>query len=488
MQYVHGLTAAALHHARISRDARFDGKFFIAVTSTGIYCRPICPSPTSKEANVRYYSTAATAAAAGYRPCRRCRPEVAPGSPAWLGPSAVVRRALRLIEAGGLDNSPVESLALRLGVGARHLSRLFAQHVGVSPIAVAQTRRLHFAKQLIDETSLSITGVAMASGFGSVRRFNDAYRITYRCAPRDSRRNRGAKSSRGQDDQVTLTLTYRPPYDWPSMATYLANHAIAGIERVDAQGYARTVRLKEGYALIQVAPKQTAQALSLNVSGAAPSDLLEIATTARRMFDVAADPITIGDVLSVDPLLRPLLEQWPGLRVPGAWDAFECAVRAIIDRHRNADCIADQLVQQFGDCIAGAGADLTHLFPSPANLAQADLTKIGLSLNASLTVRTLARAMCETYSDGSLARTVLIEALHPLPRIGHWAAQHVALRAFGEPDAFPVSNAVLKRIVIGGGVIRSLHDLEERAETWRPWRAYAALLLSRNPIDTIAST
>ena len=208
MSGVPGFTTAALHRARLSRDARFDGKFFIAVLSTRIYCRPICPSPRCKRSNVVFYATAASAEAAGYRPCRRCRPEVAPGSPAWLGPSAVVRRALRLIQEGTLDDGTVEDLATRVGLGARHLSRLFVEHVGVSPIAVAITRRLHFSKQLIDETSWPVTRVAMASGFRSLRRFNEAYRDAFGCSPRESRRGRGAGGAPAREDQVALTLAY----------------------------------------------------------------------------------------------------------------------------------------------------------------------------------------------------------------------------------------------------------------------------------------
>jgi len=206
MNEIPGLSRAALHRARISRDARFDGKFYIAVLTTGVYCRPICPSPQSKKSNVRYYATAAAAAAAGYRPCRRCRPEVAPGTPAWLGPSAVVRRALRLIQQGALDEGTVDELALRLGVGPRHLDRLFTEHVGVSPIVVAQTRRLHFAKQLLDETSLPITQVAMSAGFGSLRRFNETYQATFGCTPRATRSRSDPAPSR--DEQISLTLNF----------------------------------------------------------------------------------------------------------------------------------------------------------------------------------------------------------------------------------------------------------------------------------------
>ena len=222
MEEILGLDRSALDRARLSRDARFDGRFFIAVTSTGIYCRPICPSPTSKNTNVRYYATAAAAAEAGFRPCLRCRPEAAPGTPGWLGTSAVVRRALRLIQEGALDEISVEELAERIGIGARHLHRLFTQHVGASPIAVAQTRRLHFAKRLLDETDLPITQIALASGFGSLRRFNYTFQQTYNRAPRDIRRQRRGGIAAADADEVVLKLSFRPPYDWPQVVNTLS--------------------------------------------------------------------------------------------------------------------------------------------------------------------------------------------------------------------------------------------------------------------------
>jgi len=236
METICGLDPEALNRARISRDPRFDGKFFIAVTSTGIYCRPICPSRYAKRANVRFFGSPAAAEAAGFRPCLRCRPEAAPGTPAWLGTAAVVRRALRLINEGALDEDSVVTLASRLGIGPRHLLRLFARHVGASPIAVAQTRRLHFAVCLLEETNLPITQIAMAAGFGSCRRFNDAFRNTYRRAPRELRRG-GRRSAPGSGtEEVALRLAYRPPYDWPQLRDFLAARAIAGVERVDARG------------------------------------------------------------------------------------------------------------------------------------------------------------------------------------------------------------------------------------------------------------
>ena len=229
MQEVEGFDRRALDQARVSRDARFDGRFFIAVRTTGIYCRPICPAPRCKSRNVRYYPTAAAAATAGFRPCLRCRPEAAPGTPAWLGTSAVVRRALRLIHEGALDDSGVEELALRVGVGSRHLHRLFLRHVGAAPIAVAQTRRLHFAKRLIDETRLPMTRIALASGYGSLRRFNHAFRETYGKAPRELRKSRRPGLAAIGNDEVALRLAYRPPYHWAALAAGLAARAIPGV-------------------------------------------------------------------------------------------------------------------------------------------------------------------------------------------------------------------------------------------------------------------
>jgi methylphosphotriester-DNA--protein-cysteine methyltransferase len=245
MEGILGLDRGALDRARASRDARFDGKFFIAVTSTGIYCRPVCPAPSAKKSNVRYYPTAAAAAEAGFRPCLRCRPEAAPGTPAWLGTSAVVRRALRLIQEGALDEISVDELAERIGIGPRHLHRLFTQHVGASPIAVAQTRRVHFAKRLLDETDLPITQIALAAGFGSLRRFNDTFQKTYKRSPRELRRKRGHLPPSAAGDEVVLTLGFRPPYDWKQVQDFLAARALPGVERVDERGYARTACARE---------------------------------------------------------------------------------------------------------------------------------------------------------------------------------------------------------------------------------------------------
>src|SRR5437762_1187148 len=338
MESISGLDPEALNRARISRDPRFDGKFFIAVTSTGIYCRPICPSRYAKRSNVRFFGTPAAAEAAGFRPCLRCRPEAAPGTPAWLGTAAVVRRALRLINDGALDEASVETLAGRLGIGARHLVRLFARHVGASPIAVAQTRRLHFAVCLLTETRLPITQIAMAAGFGSCRRFNDAFRRAYGRTPRELRRAGRRGGVGGGAEEVVLKLAYRPPYDWTHVRDFLAARAIPGVERVDERGYARTVACEGGHALICVRALSGEDALELRVTGAPPASLLQLASVARRAFDLAADPARIGVALARAWLERGIdfgaapeelaaaMAALPGI---GPWTAQYVALRAL---------------------------------------------------------------------------------------------------------------------------------------------------------------
>ena len=327
---VSGLTRDILDRARRSRDARFDGRFFIAVRSTRIYCRPICPSRFSHDSNIRYYATAEEAAEAGYRPCLRCRPEAAPGSPAWTGTSAVVQRALRLIQDGALDHGSVGDLANRLGIGVRHLSRLFAQHVGASPATVAQTRRLQFAKRLLDDTHLPITDIALASGFGSIRRFNDVFLATYRRSPSELRKGRRGGFETSKVAEITLRLAYRPPYDWDHIRGFLARAAIPGVEVVAPGSYARAVWTPSGHALLQIRPVPRAHALEVRVQGAMPAELPRLLSSVRRMFDLTADPAHINSTLRSDPLLRPLIARRPGLRIPGAWDPFECTVGAMV--------------------------------------------------------------------------------------------------------------------------------------------------------------
>jgi AraC family transcriptional regulator of adaptative response / DNA-3-methyladenine glycosylase II len=480
METIGGLDPEALNRARMSRDPRFDGKFYIAVTSTGIYCRPICPSRYAKRANVRFFGTPAAAEAAGFRPCLRCRPEAAPGTPAWLGTAAVVRRALRLINEGALDEDSVEALAGRLGIGPRHLLRLFARHVGASPLAVAQTRRLHFAVCLLEQTTLPITQIALAAGFGSSRRFNDAFRNTYRRPPRELRRAHRRGGAEGEE--VVLRLAYRPPYDWQHLCEFLRTRAVPGVERVDARGYARTVACEGGHALVCVRALPGEDALELRVAGAPPAALLQLASAARRVFDLAADPARIGAELAADPLVGPLVRQHPGLRIPGAWDPFECAVRAVLGQQVSvaaARTFAHRLVAHAGLAIRGGGDGLTHLFPTPASLAGADLSGLGITRSRAATLHALARAVLEGRIDFGAAPHELVAAMAALPGIGPWTAQYVLMRALAEPDAMPTADLVLRRVAGNGAGMLSGRQLEERARDWQPWRSYAVVHLWR---------
>jgi AraC family transcriptional regulator of adaptative response / DNA-3-methyladenine glycosylase II len=482
MDEVAGLEWDALERARRSRDRRFDGKFFIAVRSTKIFCRPICPSPTSKPQNVRYYATATEAVHAGYRPCLRCRPEAAPGSPAWLGTSAVVRRALRLIRDGALDNESVEALSCRLGVGTRHLNRLFARHVGASPSAIAQTRRLQFAKRLLDETNLSVTQIALAAGYGSVRRFNYCFLSAYRRSPRDLRRRKPTSLQGAPKGRVTLRLSYRPPFDWPHILRFLEARAIPGVEHVDDESYSRVVRIDDTLASIRVAHVPDADSLELHVSGAEPSALFPISTTAKRVFDLAADPAQIVEAFCEDRWLGPLVRAWPGTRIVGAWDPFECAVRAIVGQQCKlaaARTILARIASAAGSRLPGPAAGLTQVFPTPRQIVRADLSAIGLSSSRAEAIGALARAVLAGSVDWNASTEDVIAALSAVPGVGSCTAQYVALRALGEPDAFPSCEVVLRRDAGGDGAPLSTTALEARAEAWRPWRAYAAMLAWR---------
>jgi AraC family transcriptional regulator of adaptative response / DNA-3-methyladenine glycosylase II len=481
VEAVSGLTRDVLDRARRSRDARFDGRFFIAVRSTRIYCRPICPSRFSDDSNVRYYATAEEAAEAGYRPCLRCRPEAAPGSPAWTGTSAVVQRALRLIQDGALDQGSAGALANRLGIGVRHLSRLFTQHVGASPATVAQTRRLHFAKRLLDDTDLRITDIAHASGFGSIRRFNDAFRATYRRSPRELRKGRRVGSGAREDDAaITLRLAYRPPYDWDQIHAFLAKRAIRGIEVSTASVYARAIQTPSGHALLQIRPVVRAHALEVRIQGAAPAELPPLLSSVRRMFDLAADPARIAAAMHNDTLLRPLITCRPGLRIPGAWDPFECCVRAIVGQQISGAAqiaVLKRLVERFGQPIQPQWAGITHLFPTPAMLAEANLDELGLTGTHREALRHLARGICDKVIRFDAPGEEVSRMLCALPGVGRWTAGYVELRALGEPDAIPFGDLVLRRLASKGKKALTPMALEARAECWRPFRGYATFHL-----------
>nr|WP_298131222.1 DNA-3-methyladenine glycosylase 2 [uncultured Pseudoxanthomonas sp.] len=463
--------------ARLSRDARFDGLFFTAVTSTRIYCRPVCPAPAPKPANIVYYRHAAAAEAAGFRPCLRCRPELAPGDGAWRRGDDTVARALKLIEQGALVDAPLATLADKVGLGERQLRRLFSERLGATPNDVHGTRRLLFAKQLLTETTLPITQVALAAGFGSLTRFNTAFRDEYRMAPRELRK----RDVPPAHDGVTLRLGYRPPYDLAAMLDFLRGRALPGVEVVDERSYRRVIGTTEAPGWLRVSAwGDGAHALRLELQGAAPVQLLGIVQRLRRMFDLDADPHVIAQALGHDARLRPLLDARPGLRLPSGWDGFEIAVRAVIGQQVSvaaARTLTARLAQRYGTPLAIPFDGLTHLFPTPDRLVDADLTTIGLTRARADTIRGLSRALLEGRVDFNPERTLedFTARWVALPGIGPWTAHYMALRALGHPDAFPADDLVLQKAVPTDGVRMTAKALTARAEAWRPWRAYAVI-------------
>lgn len=476
------LDLAICEQARLTRDPRFDGRFFIGITSTGIYCRPICPSPHAKRTHVCFFPTAAAAAAAGFRPCLRCRPEVAPGTPAWRGTSDTVNHALRLISEGMLDDDDVDTLAMHVGVSARHLSRLFMQHLGTRPIAVAQTRRLHFAKQLITDTGLPMSQVALIAGFQSVRRFNDMIHQVYRRSPTELRRFTEADRAGSGAEEYRFELAYRPPYDWESLMAFLGARATPGVEAVRDGCYYRSIRLNSMSGTVEVGRIKGRHALYVRIRFPDPAQLLTIISRIRTMFDLTADPEMVSQHLSRDPLLAPLVRDHPGLRVPGAWDGFEMTVRAILGqqiRVETATRLAGRLTMAFGHPLGEMAAyGLTHSFPEPATLAQVEIA--GLPGTRKHAIQSLARAVADgrIVFNAALTGGDLPQCFKSINGIGEWTIQYVAMRVLNDPNAFPAPDRVLRRVA-GQDRLFTKGWLLRRAEPWKPWRAYAAMYLWR---------
>jgi len=449
------MDAEACYRALRARDARFDGLFFTAVRSTGIFCRPVCPARTPLRRNVEFFPNAPAAQAAGYRPCLRCRPEVSPDLPVSAGTSSTVNRALRLINEGALDTGSAAKLAERLGLTDRHLRRLFLEHVGVPPIVVAETRRILFAKRLITETSLPFADIAFASGFGSLRRFNEAMRSTYQRNPKELRRFEPPETA--AQSAIELKLNYRPPYDWDAFLNFVRYRAIAGLEAVDEESYRRNG--------ILVRHDAAGNCLVARIDPANVSRLRNVVEQIRFFFDLRANTREIAAHLRKSPVLREVVGRNGGLRLPGCWDAFELAVRAILGQQvtvKGASTLAARLVERFGA-------------PKPQILAEADLTRIGLTKARAESLRALARAVCDgsLSFDGSAVPGEFIGRMCELPGVGPWTANYIAMRALGDPDAFPASDLGLLK----ASGVSSARRLEEMAEAWRPWRSYAALYL-----------
>ena len=483
-------STAACEIARLSRDARFDGVFFTAVLTTRIYCRPVCPARAPKAENVVYYASAAAAQAQGFRPCLRCRPELAPGNLLWSHSEHLVTRALKLINEGFLADHPLDALAERLNVGARQLRRLFVKYLGAPPIAVHATQRLLFAKQLLTETALSITDVALASGFGSVRRFNSAFAEANHAEPRAFRRSPAIRA----DAAMVLRLGYRPPYDFKAVLGFLFNRALPGIESVDAQSYQRVFGPAQSPGWLRVSAAPAGQhALRLELYNVAPAQLLNVITRIRRMFDLDADPQAIAHTLGASPSLAPLVERYPGLRLPGGWDGFEVAVRAVLGQQVSvaaARTLASRIVQRFGTPVEMPGiSGLNRLFPAAQQLADAHLDQLGITQARIHTIRGIARALIDGQVDFAVEQPLetFIRRWVQLPGIGEWTAHYIAMRVLKHPDAFPAADLILRREANPDGAPLSTKTLLELAESWRPWRAYSVMYLWRAATDAAAA-
>ncbi|MCH1599553.1 MAG: helix-turn-helix domain-containing protein [Pseudomonadales bacterium] len=469
-------------NARQTRDPRFDGRFFVGVLTTGIYCRPVCPVRVPKKENVRLYKSAAAAAAAGFRPCLRCRPESSPGTPAWSGASWKVSRGLQLIDQGFLDENSVDELADQLGVGPRQLSRLFNDHLGASPVEVAQTRRLHFAKKLIDETDMNLSEICFASGFGSVRRFNAVFSKTYNRSPKQLRENRNTTAK--QAGLIEISLSYRPPYDWSAILAFLAYRAIPGVEAVTETSYARTFRLDEKAGHFVASFDAEAHQIHLKISYPETRHLYHIIDRVRSLFDLRADSAQIDAFLSQDALLRPMVERFPGQRVPGCWSGFEVAVRAILGQQvtvKAASTLVARIAERYGRPYDCELEGLDYTFPEPAELMDADLNGMGIVGQRIAAIQAVARMVAagELRMDCGVDTETFGEKICCIKGIGEWTAQYIAMRALNDPNAFPHSDLILRRAATAPGETLTPKQLRERAEPWQPWRAYCVILLWR---------
>ena len=489
------LDADACYRAVAAHDARFDGAFFIGVTSTGIYCRPVCRVKTPRRENCRFFAHASQAEGAGFRPCLRCRPELAPQTLAWSAQDAsalLAQHAARLLDspdAWGDEVPSVAGLAARLGVSDRHLRRVFEAELGVSPMDWLQTRRLLAAKQLLADTRLPVAQVALAAGFASLRRFNAAFAAQYRMSPTALRRD-GSEAKPG--DGIAVTLGYRPPYDVREMLQFLQQRGIAGVEQIDQSTHtvARTLRLDDdtrGWIACRFEPEQ--HRVQVRVADSLAPQLPRVIARVRAWLDLDADPAAIHAVLGADfPALA-------GLRVPGTLDGFELAVRAVVGQQVTvaaARTLTTRLVERFGTPLATPIDGLTRLFPSPAALAAAsgdELGQLGLVRQRQAAIHALAQAVSSgqisMHAGADVAATM--DALKALPGIGAWTADYIALRALRWPDAFPAGDVALQKALSPDGQRLTARAAEGRAERWRPWRAYAVIRAWHSPLHSLST-
>jgi AraC family transcriptional regulator of adaptative response / DNA-3-methyladenine glycosylase II len=475
-----GVDARQLYDAILTRDRRFDGRMFVGVSSTRIYCRPICTVRPPRFENCSFYRTAAAAEVAGFRPCLRCRPELAPGSSAPVDAvSRLAALAIRRIEDGALSELSLEELAAEFGVTARHLRRSIRQEAGLSPVELAQTQRLLLAKQLLTDTGMTVTQAAFAAGFESLRRFNAAFKERYRLTPTSLRRSANTTKV-DRDDAYCFSLAVRPPFDLVPLLEFWQPRATPGVEQVADGWYRRTAVVGEHAGWVAVGPGQKDYTVQVLVSTGLGSVLPTVLSRLKAMLDVRADPVGVAERLSEDRLLAPLFRRSPGPRIPGAFDGFECGIRAILGQQisvRAATTMAGRIAGRFGRAHSTPYGALTAAFPSPESVAAAsvaDLRAVGLTARRAETMKCFAIAVADGRirldpgADPDRVRAGLLS----LPGVGEWTAEYLLLRAVGWPDAFPASDLGL---VKASGLTPA--ELRVRAERWRPWRGYAAVLL-----------
>jgi AraC family transcriptional regulator of adaptative response / DNA-3-methyladenine glycosylase II len=461
-----------------SRDPRFDGWFVTAVTSTGIYCRPSCPAATPKRTNVRFYPSAAAAQRGGFRACKRCRPDAAPGSPEWDVRADVVGRAMRLIGDGVVDREGVPGLATRLAYTTRHLNRMLTAELGAGPLALARAQRAQTARVLIESTELGLAEIAFAAGFGSVRQFNDTLREVYASAPSELRAAAAQRQApAGAPGTVTLRLAYRPPLHAQALLEFLAARAIPGVESADEGGYARGLRLPHGAATVVLTPMDGYVSAALRLTDL--RDLAPAVARCRRLLDLDADPVAVDETLGGDPALAPAVLKEPGLRVPRAVDGFEVAVRAIVGQQvsvSGARTTLGRLVRH-----TTAPGDELVAFPDAETVATAPDEAFGMPAARRGTIRELAAAVAagEVRLDDGADRGETEAALRRIPGIGAWTAGYVAIRALGDPDVFLSTDLAVRRGAAKLGLPDDPTELDNHARRWRPWRSYAVLRLWR---------
>lgn len=473
------LDADTCYRAIRARDGRFDGVFFTAVVSTGVYCRPVCPAKTLHKENCRFFPTAAAAEAAGFRPCLRCRPELSPAvNDGNLGSRA--QRAFALIQSGEFGYDKIGDIAAEFSLSERQLRRLFVQEYGLPPIACAQTQRLLFAKRLLQETALSMADVAFSAGFGSVRRFNALFRARYGLVPGDLR---SAPASPALET-ITLRLAYRPPFAWQHLLGFLALRATAGVEAVSGNAYVRSVDVEGHKGWLKVEHLAQKQSLLVTLPTTLTPVLMNVLARLRHLFDLDAQPLVIAGQLTSDPRLAPLIARNPGLRVPGAWDGFEMAVRAVLGQQvsvRGANTLAARLSWMFGEPATTPHEAILRFSPGAKALAAAtpeQIAAVGLPLKRAATLQALARAVAvgELSLHAGADAEATTEKLKAIAGVGDWTAQYIAMRALRWPDAFPAGDLGLRKAMGVAGPMREAHLLR-LAEQWRPWRAYAAVHL-----------